>query len=191
MATPFQPEPSLTYREYALLPNDGRRYELVEGDLLENPAPSTIHQRVSRRLQQILMQQLEETGVAEVFNAPTDVILSDSSVVQPDLAIVRNARKAVSERGIEGPPDVIVEILSPGNSGHDELFKKALYARMGVPEYWVIDPAQGLVTAYHLEGGRYGTSARFDRSSTLVSLEFPEVSVPLARLFEGWPGVRR
>lgn len=191
MVTPFRPDLALTYREYAELPNDGRRYELVEGDLLVNPAPTTIHQRVSRRLQQILMQQLEEPGIAEVFNAPTDVILSDTNVVQPDLAIVRSARKAISERGIEGPPDVIVEILSPSNSGHDELFKKLLYAKMGVPEYWVVDPVHGLVTAYHLDGGRYGTAARFDRSSTLVSLEFPEVSVPLARVFEGWPSVRR
>ncbi len=93
-----------------------------------NPAPTTIHQRVSRRLQQVLMQQLEEPGIAEVFDAPTDVILSETSVVQPDLAVVRIARKAASERGIEGPPDVVVEILSPGNSGHDELFKKMLYA---------------------------------------------------------------
>ena len=79
---PRQPEP-FTYREYALLPEDGRRHELIEGEFYVTPAPGTQHQTVSRRLQQLLMQQLEDTGLALVFNAPVDVLLDDTTCLQP------------------------------------------------------------------------------------------------------------
>jgi Uma2 family endonuclease len=183
MVTRFFPDVPLTYREYACLPNDGKRYELIEGDIHVNPAPTTNHQRVSRRLQYLLMQQLEETGIAEIFDAPTDVILSDTNVVQPDLIIVRIDKDRVSERGIEGAPSVLVEILSPSNRSDDELLKKALYAKWGVPEYWVVDPDHGLVSVYRAEGGAYRHVSRLDRSSTLKSLEFPEISIELAKVF--------
>jgi len=125
-----------TYREYALLPDDGRRHELIEGDFYVTPAPATMHQTVSRRLSHALMFQLEDTGLALVFNAPCDVILDENTVAQPDLAIVRMTRRElVSKRGIEGPPNVVVEILSPSPKGQDELLKKAVYARFNVPEY--------------------------------------------------------
>jgi len=180
-----RPDVPLTYREYCYLPDDGRRHELMEGDFYVNPAPSTTHQRVSRRLQFMLVEQLETPGIAEVFDAPVDVILSDTNVVQPDLAVVRMSREgAVTERGIEGPPDLIVEILSPGSAGQDEFLKKVLYAKMGVPEYWLVDPNHGRVTVLRAQDGVYKNIARFDRASTLTSVEFPEIAVPLLKVFQ-------
>ncbi|MBI5543204.1 MAG: Uma2 family endonuclease [Deltaproteobacteria bacterium] len=191
MVTRFHSDVPLTYREYACLPNDGRRYELIEGDLHVLPAPSTLHQRVSRRLQFLLMQQLEERGIAEIFNAPTDVILSESNIVQPDLILVRMSREgAVSQRGIEGAPNVAVEIVSPSNRSDDELLKKALYAKWGIPEYWVVDPEHAQISVYRAEGGAYRHVARFDRASILNSIEFPEVSVPLEKVFAPFPSSR-
>jgi len=173
-----------TYQEYQYLPNDGRRYEIVEGELYVTPAPSPMHQTVSRRLQFVLMKQLEEPGIAFIFNAPFDVILAETSVVEPDLAIIRQGRRgSLSKRGFEGAPDVVVEILSPTTRGNDVFLKKTAYARLGVAEYWIVDPDLGRIEVFRLKEGGYDQGLLFDRSATLSSPSFPEIVVPLAPLF--------
>jgi Uma2 family endonuclease len=184
VASPVTRCPPLTYDEYRLLPEDGKRYELMDGDLFVSPAPSTRHQTVSRRLQFALMQSLEVPGLAQIFNAPCDVIFEPTSVVQPDLVIVGAARAhIITARAIEGVPDVVVEILSPGGSDRDEHLKRRLYERYGVPEYWVVEPEHDFVTVWRLDGGSYGLRARLDRASVLDHPEFPTVSIPLASVF--------
>lgn len=174
-----------SYEEYAALPPDGRRWELINGDLEVNPAPVTRHQTVSRRLQYELMRQLEEVEIALIFDAPTDVILSAHDVLQPDLAIVRSTRThIISQRGIEGPPDIVVEILSASTRVMDRRVKSLTYARFGVLEYWIVDPDLGHVELHRLEDdGNYGAPLRFDRASTLTTPSFPEASINLARVF--------
>jgi Uma2 family endonuclease len=104
-----RPRTPYTYREYALLPEDTRRWELIDGDFFVSPSPGSRHQTVSRRLQYAFMTQLEATGVAEVFNAPMDVFLADADVVQPDIVVVRDSA-IVTERAIEGIPDLVVHL---------------------------------------------------------------------------------
>jgi len=174
----------LTYEDYAALPSDGRRWELIDGDLEVNPAPSPRHQTVSRRLQFELMRTLEEPGLALIFDAPVDVILSEHDVVQPDLVILSAARShLVTERGIEGTPDIVVEILSPGTRVLDRRVKKATYARFAVPEYWLVDPVGGHIELYRLGTEQYVLERRFDRASRLTTPSFEEVDVDLARVF--------
>jgi len=181
---PAPPQVRLTYEDYQYLPSDGRRYELVEGELCVTPAPDPFHQTVSRRLQHALMAQLEDNGVAFVFNAPVDVILSETTVLEPDLVILRQSRKElISKRGIEGPPDVVVEILSPASRGQDRHLKRSTYAQYGIGEYWIVDPDIGLIEVHVLEGRGYKLAARFDRASTLSSAAFDEIAVPLASVF--------
>jgi Uma2 family endonuclease len=173
-----------TYAEYCYLPNDGRRYEIVEGELYVTPSPSSMHQTVSRRLQFALMSQLEVPGIAMIFNAPFDVILAETSVVQPDLAIIRSGRRHnISQRGLEGPPEVAVEILSASTRGNDVFLKKAAYARAGIPEYWIVDPELGRVEVFCLKEAGYDQGVLFDRAATLTSPSFPEVAIPLAPVF--------
>jgi Uma2 family endonuclease len=156
----------------------------MDGELFVSPAPSTRHQTVSRRLQFALMQALEVPGLAQVFNAPVDVIFEPTSVVEPDLVIVSAARAhIITARAIEGVPDVLVEILSPSGSDRDEHLKRRLYERHGVPEYWVVEPEHGFVTVWRLDGGSYGLRARLDRASTLEHPDFPAIRVPLAGIF--------
>lgn len=177
-------QPPFTYDEYRLLPEDGRRHELLDGDLRVSPAPSTRHQTVSRRLQFALMQQLEVRGLAQIFDAPIDLILAPTSVVQPDLAIVSTARASiVTARALEGVPDVVVEILFAGGSDRDEHLKRRLYERHGIPEYWVVDPEIGYVTVWRLDSGCYGLRVKLDRSSTLEHPDFPGLQVPLLEIF--------
>jgi Uma2 family endonuclease len=174
-----------TYQEYCYLPNDGRRCEIVEGELYVTPTPSSMHQTVSRRLQFALMSQLDVPGIAMVFNAPFDVILAETSAVQPDLAIIRKSRRdSISKRGFEGSPDVVVEILSPSTRGNDIFLKKAAYARLGIQEYWIVDPDLGHVEVFRLKENGYDPGVLFDRAATLTSPSFPEVAIPLVPIFE-------
>ena len=144
----------LTYREYALLPDDGRTHELIDGRHYVSPSPSAYHQRISRRIQIQLYQQLEISGRGEVFNAPFDVQLSQFDVVQPDLAVFLSEHVGrISPSRALGPPDLAVEILSPSTAAKDRDLKLELYRQAGVPEYWIVDPEAHQVTVYHLHGG--------------------------------------
>src|SRR5437879_13896109 len=104
----------LTYEDYAELPDDGRRYEILDGELEVSPAPSTRHQAVSRNLLWVLHGHVRERGLGSVYYAPIDVILAPAPVVQPDLVFVAAGREAiVPGRAIAGPPDLIGEVLAP------------------------------------------------------------------------------
>jgi Uma2 family endonuclease len=177
----------LTVREYRLLPEDGRRWELFEGDFLVTPAPTPLHQKISRRLQHALMTQLEDTGLAQVIDAPIDVIFDDFSVVQPDLVIVSTAHASlITARAVEGAPDVLVEILSPSSIDRDRYLKLRLYERFGVREYWIVDPEHGFLEAYRLGANptrSYELRERHDRASILRCPDFPTLELPLAPLF--------
>jgi Uma2 family endonuclease len=184
MASPAAKRTPFTYRDYCLLPEDGRIHELIEGDFFVSPAPATLHQTVSRKLQFALMEALEKPGLAQIFDAPTDLILEDISTVQPDLIIVGADRAhVVTQRAIEGVPSAVVEILSPGSQDRDRYIKLALYQRFAIPEYWIVDPDHGFITALRIKDGEYIERARYDRASTLVSPDFPELHIPLEPLF--------
>jgi len=130
------------------------------------------------------MRALEEPGIAQIFDAPIDVILSDSNIVQPDLVIVSSTRgHLITERGIEGTPDVVVEILSPSTRVLDQRVKKRTYARFSIPEYWIVEPVGGHLELFRLAGDEYRLEGRFDRASTLTTPSFAEVNVNLAHVF--------
>jgi len=106
-------------------------------------------------------------------------------VVQPDLAIIRKSRRdSISKRGFEGPPDVAVEILSTSTRGNDIFLKKAAYARLGIQEYWIVDPDLCRVEVFRLKEGGYDQGVLFDRSATLTTPSFPEVAILLTPIFE-------
>lgn len=131
----------LGYAHYVCFPDDGRRHEIINGDHFVNPAPSTYHQTVSKRLQYHLYSKIELQDLGLVFNAPIDVQLSEHDIVQPDLVVVLNAKKTIiTPTKIKGTPDLIVEILSPSSQENDRTLKRELYQRSGVREYWIVDP---------------------------------------------------
>ena len=151
----------LTYSDYAALPDDGRRYELHWGELSVTPAPGIRHQRVILPLGSRLYEHVRARGLGEVLVAPTDCILSNVTVVQPDILFVATDRKAIiSERGIEGAPTLVVEVLSPSTARLDRDRKMKLYAEHGVPYYWIVDPETRSVEAYTLTGTAYALAGR-------------------------------
>jgi Uma2 family endonuclease len=153
-----------------LLPDDGNRYEVVDGALVATPAPTTTHQTVSKRIQVELILQLERHDIALVHNAPIDVIFSETRSVQPDLVVVRMARRnIVTERGIEGAPDLVVEILSPSTEKTDREVKAKLYASEGVPEYWIADPEAHVIEVHVLGEDGYACAGHYGPGSRVIS----------------------
>jgi Uma2 family endonuclease len=151
----------LTYSDYAALPDDGRRYELHQGELSVTPAPGVRHQRVIIPLGSRLYEHVRARGLGEVLVAPTDCILSNVTVVQPDILYVATDRQAItSERGIEGAPTLVVEVLSPSTARLDRGRKMTLYAEHGVPYYWIVDPETRSIEAFELAGAEYALAAR-------------------------------
>jgi len=171
----------LTYEDYAALPDDGRRYEVLDGELEVSPAPSTRHQGVSGNLFWVLHGHVRERGLGKVYCAPIDVILAPATVVQPDLVFVAAGREAiVTERAIEGPPDLVVEILSSWSVLRDRVAKAALYARYGVRQYWVVDPEARILEVYQLEGAAYRLVATHEGAARVRTVLLPDLEIDLA-----------
>ena len=174
----------LTYEDYVDLPDDGRRYEILDGELEVSPSPAPKHQAVSRNLAWFLHGHVQERRLGSVYYAPIDVILADTSIVQPDLVFIDVARESiVSQRGIEGPPDLAVEILSPWSIRRDRITKAALYARYGVRHYWLVDPDARVLEVYAAEGAEYLLVARCEGATKVCTAVFPDLELDLGRVW--------
>jgi Uma2 family endonuclease len=146
----------LTYADYAALPDDGHRYQLLEGELVMTPSPNRWHQQVLRELALKLQAHVEKHALGEVFFAPLDVTLDDRNVVQPDILFVSKERSGILQGGrVIGAPDLCVEILSPGTQRIDRVRKLELYARFGVTHYWIVDLDTRTIEEYALAGDVY------------------------------------
>jgi Uma2 family endonuclease len=175
----------LTYADYAALPADGRRYELHEGELSVTPAPGSRHQQVIRDLSFLLHQHVRTRSLGEVLFAPIDCVLSDITVVQPDIVYIEASRRsAISPRGIEGPPTLAVEVLSPSTLQVDRVVKLQLYARHRVPYYWIVDPEARVIEAYALTGGSYELHARMQGDTPATLSPFLDLTLVPASI---WP----
>ena len=146
----------LTYEDLEQFPDDGRRYEIVDGELHVAAAPAKPHQRLSRRLLTLIDSAVEGSQSGEVFYAPVDVRFADETQVQPDILFIRRERSAIYRGNtVYEPPDLVVEILSPSTRAYDEQVKARLYERMGVPELLIADPDAPSLRLYVLRDGRY------------------------------------
>ncbi len=175
-----------TYEDYLRLPNEEcYHYEILDGMLVKEPAPYVHHQRVSRRLQRLLEDYLALRDPAgEVFNAPIDVTLSDTNVIQPDLVYIPGEnREIVEEARINGTPYLVVEILSRWTRSKDRLRKRNIYEKMGIPHYWIIDPNDETIEAYALQNGLYVLRSSGLDVGEFVHPGFPGFSVDLMVLW--------
>jgi Uma2 family endonuclease len=174
----------LTYREYAALPADGRRYELHEGELSVTAAPGLPHQRIVGTLFVLLREHVNRLRLGEVFVSPVDCILNDTTVVEPDVVYLATDRSALaSTRGIEGPPTLAVEVLSPGTRSIDRGVKLQLYARHGVPHYWIIDSEGRGIEASVLDAGAYRLAARLAGEERGSLPPFADLTIDTASLW--------
>jgi Uma2 family endonuclease len=146
----------LTYADYAAIPDDGHRYQLLEGELVMTPSPDRWHQEVSYRLEFTLLAYVQEHDLGLMYHAPLDVTLDDHNVVQPDIFFISKERAGILQGGrILGAPDMCVEILSPGTEQIDRVRKLELYARFDVTNYWIVDLSARTIEEYVLHGDVY------------------------------------
>jgi Uma2 family endonuclease len=177
----FEPDKIWTVSDYMGIGISNEPVQLIHGKLTMSPAPSPQHQRISRNLLQILIQHTLNFG--EVFYSPIDLILSESIVLQPDLVFISNKKKEIiTNRGIEGVPDLLVEVLSPSNSYIDRVTKKEIYAAHGIPELWLVDPQSKQLEIYLPKTEQAIKIYKEDEVVTAETL--PTLSFTLSSIFE-------
>jgi Uma2 family endonuclease len=182
------PDATWCYDRWEQLPDDGNRYEVIDGVLYMSTAPGFLHQRSVMRLDRRVGAPLEEQGVAIAATAPIGVIMPGADPVQPDFLLIRTERASIiSDDGrIRGVPDLIAEVLSPNNPELDTVTKRGAYARAGVPEYWIVRPAsRDVLVCAQPDGalGDYSNVHLFATASEIVSPTM-DIRVAVADLFE-------
>ena len=175
-----------TYEDYLKIPEEpGYSYEILEGFLVKEPSPSIQHQRVSRELEFELKKYFDEVDPeGEIFDAPLDVTLSDSNVVQPDILFISGERREIMhEDRIDGPCDLVVEIMSPSNYRKDRLKKMEIYRKVKIPHYWLLDPEENILEAYCLKGENYLLVYTGGPGDEFKHSEFPGLNLALDKIF--------
>jgi Uma2 family endonuclease len=177
----------LTYEDFLLFPDDGKRHELIDGEHYVTPSPNTKHQVVLGNVHFMVRTWLESNPVGRVFFAPFDVVFTQFDVVEPDLLYMSNARAEtiLTSKHVTGAPEIVVEIGSPGTRKRDETIKRRLYERCGVSEYWVVDPELDIVRVYRSDAGRFGkpTELSTDAGDVLTTPVLAGLEMPLVRIF--------
>ena len=178
------PQGQWTYTHYAEIPDDGQRYEILDGVLYISPAPSGPHQEALLRISYYLVNHVKLPGLGTVLTGPFDVELSFKNVVQPDALVLlkENRHKYISTR-IIGGPDLVIEIASPGTSRFDRKQKYRAYAQAGVREYWIVHPLEHTIEVFVLEAHKYCSVGIFSGEQTIPSQVIPHFPVQVQRFF--------
>jgi len=178
-------EQPVTYDIYAAMPDDGQRYEVIDGVLeMMSPSPTATHQGISVIMSFELVRSCNSDYM--IYAAPLDLILSKTNTIQPDLMMIHRSRlHIVTPRGVEGLPDLVVEILSPGSRKRDKVKKMAVYEKHAVPEYWVVDPQARTLEQYQLnDGGQYELCDLFEGDERVHSDKLPCVAFTVKDIFK-------
>ena len=185
-----KPKGSSAYADYFATP-EGERWELIDGVLYQMAAaPNLKHQDISRNLIVRIEPHISRRRLGVLYHAPAALLLPGETVVEPDLFYVRLERSHIfTERACEGPPDLVVEILSPSNRRHDLERKRELYARHAIPEYWILEPDRETVLALTepvitpAGTGEYTREQLYRVGDTLTTAVIPGLSIPVADIF--------
>jgi len=174
----------LTYEDFVLLPDDGNRYELHEGELSVTPAPGARHQLVIGNLHLILAPHVRASGRGEILLSPFDCIMTNITVVEPDLIYIDEARRnRLSQRAIEGSPTLAIEVISPYSITIDRRRKLGLYAAHDVTWYWIADPVARTIEAFHLEHGAYQLAGTLEGDTPRALPPFDDLALDPAAVW--------
>src|SRR5438874_2533525 len=161
-------------------PDDGKRYEVIDGQLYATPPPVLEHQGASGVLHAYIWPYVRQRELGKVYSAPVGAVLDDENGVQPDMVYVSRERLHIlSRRGIEGAPDLVVEILLPSTRARDRGIKLRRYAASGVRHYWIVDPRTRALEAYRLTDGGYELSGKYGPDTTFHPELFPGLAIPI------------
>jgi len=175
----------LTVEDYRLLPEDGPRYQLIEGERYTAPAPNRCHQDISLNIELMLAEYLKKHSVGRIYHAPFDVYLDETNAHQPDVVfIARSNYSILSDAGCEGAPDFVVEILSPKTAHLDKKAKRPIYARAGVKELRIVDPDAKCIDVYLLQKDADRPAASYTERDVFSSPHFPGLKISGAKIFK-------
>jgi Uma2 family endonuclease len=184
---PASPGVKLTYDDFLLFPDDGKRHELIDGEHYVTPSPNLKHQKVSGNLFLFIAAWLENNAIGQVFYAPFDVVFSNFDVVEPDLLYISSARAAeiLTAANVRGVPELVIEIGSPSTRQRDETIKRRLYERSGVSEYWVVDPELDVIRVYRRQRDAFRRPVELsaEAGDVLTTPLLPGLEMPLTRVF--------
>ncbi|MBS3977882.1 MAG: Uma2 family endonuclease [Syntrophomonadaceae bacterium] len=180
-------EQPVTYEDYANLPDDGVRYEINDGRLeVMSPGPNAVHQLVLQQIEHHLLQNCAKDFI--VLLAPIDLILSETEVRQPDLIMIRRDRLSlITKRGVEGAPDLIVEVLSPFSAKRDRQQKLHAYAKYCIPEYWIVDINNELLEQYLLTDQQYQLFEVYQENQPVHSQQLSCVFFTMREIMDSIP----
>ena len=172
-----------TYEDYLQMPDD-KRYELIEGDFFVAPSPATYHQRISGRLEFLLRKFVQGNNLGEVFNAPFDIVLSEENVFQPDILFISKENSGIiTEKNVQGAPDLVIEITSPATEHRDKGVKRKIYAKFGVKEYWIVDSDRRIVEVMVLRETGFESVRIYGEEDFLSSPLLKGFSIDLREVF--------
>jgi len=174
----------MTYDQYCLLPDDGKQYEVIDGELFVTPAPTPKHQDIAGQLYALLLAHDKANSLGKVYIAPVDILLEEHTVVQPDILFIRQERLSiVGERKVDAAPDLVVEVLSPSTFYKDLRKKMVAYSQFGVQEYWIVDPEKQSIEV-HTQGHKGLQLTRsFSLEETLESALLPGFQLRVKSIF--------
>ena len=179
------PAADWTYADYASLPDDGQKYEVIDGEVYVTPAPGLTHQEIAGRLYRVLIAYVEEHELGRVFY-DVDLLFVSGQFLRPDLVYVPAERShGLGERGVEVTPGLVIEVLSPGSRQIDRVKKPARYRDFGVPDYWVVDAAARVVEVYALARGITTPETFADVLTFQPNADKPALRIEVAKLFAG------
>ncbi len=174
----------ITYDDYLTLPEDGKRYEVIGGEVFMIAAPIINHQQISQNIESRLDRYLEEHNIGKYFHAQVDVVLSMTDVVQPDIFYISNERShIIAENNIVAAPDLVAEIISESTKVRDQTTKKALYEKYGVKEYWIVYPDKEKIEQFLLENKKLILNKTFQKTEELFSKVIDGFTLPADQVF--------
>ena len=178
----------LTYDDFVLFPDDGKRHELIDGEHYVTPSPNRTHQEIIGRLHLLIGGWLQAHAIGRLYLAPFDVVMSRFDVVEPDLLYMSNERAArvLTDANVQGVPELVIEVGSPSTRKRDETIKRRLYERSGVSEYWFVDPELDVVRVYRAGSKGFEKPVELSREAgdVLSTSLLPGLELTLARIFE-------
>lgn len=185
IAQPKTKRDLLTYDDYVTFPDqDGIRKEIIEGELFMSPAPSIKHQLVLKRISQLLDRFVQKNFLGEVVFAPCDVIFSNINVMQPDILFISNENHEIlTALNIKGAPDLIIEILSPSTIENDRKYKKLVYEKYGVKEYWIVDSQEEMIEVWALQDDTFQIFHEAKKTDKFKSRLLENLELDLEKIF--------
>ncbi|MBU6401316.1 MAG: Uma2 family endonuclease [Verrucomicrobia bacterium] len=181
--------PPVTRSDYMAMREGPPYYQVVEGDLVMSPSPETYHQDIAGNIYFLIRSYLDRHAVGTVLFAPLDLFLDDVDVYQPDSMFVSTARRSIiTDHGLEGAPDLVVEVLSPGTARLDQGAKRTIYARAGVRELWLVDPRTKTVAVFRLPENAETPAATYGVDAVFESPLFPSLKFGGASIFKSSRG---